>query len=84
MLKFSHPIFRSLAFTGLFLGFSTTSSAQHSEFDTTIVGQYDVPWALEFLPDHRLLLSEMKPALATRLEQQLPALNWSCLAVAAN
>jgi glucose/arabinose dehydrogenase len=63
MLKFSHPIFRSLAFTGLFLGFSTTSSAQHSEFDISIVGQYDVPWALEFLPDHRLLLSEMKGAL---------------------
>ena len=33
-------------------------SAQHAEFELTTIGQFDVPWALEFLPDERLLISE--------------------------
>jgi glucose/arabinose dehydrogenase len=32
--------------------------AQHAELTVTSVGQFDVPWALEFLPDKRLLISE--------------------------
>jgi len=37
--------------------------AQHSEFDVTTMGQFDEPWALEFLPDGRLLISEVGGAL---------------------
>ena len=33
-------------------------SAQHPEFEITTIGQFDVPWALEFLPDERLLITE--------------------------
>ncbi len=65
MLKFSNPFFRLFALAGLFFGLnlSNGASAQSSEFDTTIVGQYQAPWALEFLPDNRLLLSEMAGAI---------------------
>ena len=34
-------------------------NAQHPEFTVTTVGQFDEPWALEFLPDGRLLVSEV-------------------------
>ena len=34
-------------------------NAQHAEFTVTTVGQFDEPWALEFLPDGRLLVSEV-------------------------
>ncbi len=34
-------------------------NAQHPEFTVTTVGQFDEPWALEFLPDSRLLVSEV-------------------------
>jgi len=37
--------------------------AQHAEFTLTTVGQFDEPWALEFLPDGRLLISEVGGAL---------------------
>ena len=37
--------------------------AQHPEFTVTTVGQFDEPWALEFLPDDRLLISEVWGAL---------------------
>ncbi len=37
--------------------------AQHAEFTVTTVGQFDEPWALEFLPDDRLLISEVGGAL---------------------
>jgi len=37
--------------------------AQHTEFTVTTVGQFDEPWALEFLPDGRLLISEVGGAL---------------------
>lgn len=37
--------------------------AQHAEFTITTVGQFDEPWALEFLPDGRLLISEVGGAL---------------------
>ena len=33
-------------------------NAQYAEFNVTTVGQFDEPWALEFLPDGRLLISE--------------------------
>ncbi|MBH97481.1 MAG: glucose dehydrogenase [Rhodospirillaceae bacterium] len=32
--------------------------AQNSDFTTTRHGQFDIPWALEFLPDGRLMISE--------------------------
>ena len=37
--------------------------AQHAEFDVTTVGQFDEPWALEFLPDGQLLVSEVGGAI---------------------
>jgi glucose/arabinose dehydrogenase len=37
--------------------------AQHAEFTVTTVGQFEEPWALEFLPDGRLLISEAAGAL---------------------
>ena len=37
--------------------------AQHAEFTVTTVGQFDEPWALEFLPDDRLLISEVGGSL---------------------
>ena len=37
--------------------------AQHAEFTLTTVGQFEEPWALEFLPDGRLLISEAAGAL---------------------
>ena len=37
--------------------------AQHVEFTVSTVGQFDEPWALEFLPDGGLLISEMGGAL---------------------
>jgi glucose/arabinose dehydrogenase len=37
--------------------------AQYDEFTVTTVGQFDEPWALEFLPDGRLLISEVGGAL---------------------
>ncbi len=32
--------------------------AQHAEFEVTQAGRFETPWALEFLPDGRLLVSE--------------------------
>ncbi len=37
--------------------------AQQTEFNVTTVGQFEQPWALEFLPDGRLLISEAAGAL---------------------
>jgi glucose/arabinose dehydrogenase len=37
--------------------------AQAAEFTVTTVGQFEEPWALEFLPDGRLLISEAAGAL---------------------
>ena len=37
--------------------------AQHSDFSLTSMGQFDEPWSLEFLPDGRLLISEVGGAL---------------------
>ena len=37
--------------------------AQYDDFTVTTVGQFDEPWALEFLPDGRLLVSEVGGAL---------------------
>jgi glucose/arabinose dehydrogenase len=37
--------------------------AQHPEFTVTTIAQFDEPWALEFLPDGRLLISEAGGAL---------------------
>src|SRR5690606_36546082 len=37
--------------------------AQNSAFDAEPVAQFDEPWAMEFLPDGRLLVSEKRGAL---------------------
>lgn len=42
---------------------SACVSAQSDEFVVTTVGQFEEPWALEFLPDGRLLVSEMVGAI---------------------
>jgi len=41
------------------IGANVSLHAQHAEFTVTTVGQFDEPWALEFLPDGRLLVSEV-------------------------
>ena len=43
-----------------------TAHAQHADFTVTELERYEVPWALEFLPDGRLLISEMAGALKLR------------------
>ena len=40
--------------------------AQHAEFTVTEYERYAEPWALEFLPDGRLLISEMAGTLKLR------------------
>ncbi len=52
-------IFAIAAYTGP----SESLYAQHAEFTVTTVGQFDEPWALEFLSDGRLLVSEVGGAL---------------------
>ena len=39
------------------------SLAQNAAFTTTEIAQFDEPWAMEFLPDGRLLVSERRGAL---------------------
>lgn len=63
MLKVGKSVLTPIKLAGLMLGLSTIANAQSSEFEVAVLGQYDVPWALEFLPDDRLLLSEMPGAL---------------------
>jgi glucose/arabinose dehydrogenase len=48
---------------GVLLGAHTALQAQNAEFTVTTVAQLNEPWALEFLPDGRLLISEVKGAL---------------------
>lgn len=42
---------------------SSAALAQHSAFTMTEVADFESPWALEFLPDGRLLVSEQRGAL---------------------
>jgi len=49
-----------------FLGYRGTLYAQNDEFVVTEYERYAEPWALEFLPDGRLLISEMGGALKLR------------------
>ena len=46
-----------------FFGPNACLDAQHAEFTVTDLGRFEQPWALEFLPDGRLLLSEMEGAI---------------------
>jgi glucose/arabinose dehydrogenase len=52
-----------LILAGLLFTFSAISNAQNPEFKITRLGQFESPWALEFLPDGRILISEMGGAL---------------------
>ena len=42
-----------------YLSVGACLNAQHADFTTTEMGRFEQPWALEFLPDERLLVSEM-------------------------
>jgi aldose sugar dehydrogenase len=44
-------------------GASTAASAQSQPFTTTELANFQVPWALEFLPDGRLLVTEQRGAI---------------------
>jgi len=46
--------------TSLFFAQKGVSQSAHLDFITTTVEQYDSPWAIEFLPDNRILVSEMR------------------------
>jgi glucose/arabinose dehydrogenase len=46
-----------------YLSVGACLNAQHADFTTTEMGRFEQPWALEFLPDDRLLVSEMVGAL---------------------
>ena len=48
------------------LGWLGALHAQDEAFTVTTFGQFEEPWALEFLPDGRLLISEMVGALKLR------------------
>lgn len=63
MSKVGKSVLGPIRLVTLMLGLSSIANAQYSDFEVTVLGQYDVPWALEFLPDDRLLLSEMPGAL---------------------
>lgn len=51
---------------GLGMFGATGAHAQSEAFTVTTLGQFEVPWALEFLPDGRLLISEMGGKLKLR------------------
>ncbi len=63
--KFKTLVYSAFALTAC-AGTDGSLSAQHAEFTVTTVGQFDEPWALEFLPDGRLLISEAGGALKLR------------------
>ena len=44
-------------------GASTSAIAQNLPFTMTELADFDIPWALEFLPDGRLLVTEQRGAL---------------------
>jgi glucose/arabinose dehydrogenase len=60
---------RNNALSHLLLGLSLFAApygllqAQQTEFTSTMIGQFEEPWALEFLPDGRLLISEVGGSL---------------------
>ncbi len=62
--------FKALACSGLFLAACVNGDgavyAQFDEFTITTMGRFEEPWALEFLPDGRLLVSEVGGALKIR------------------
>jgi glucose/arabinose dehydrogenase len=45
------------------LGASTAAFAQSTPFTATELADYDIPWAMAFLPDGRLLVTEQRGAL---------------------
>ena len=48
---------------GFFLLSNTISAAQTEKFRITNIAKFDHPWALEFLPDGKILLTEMPGSL---------------------
>ena len=47
----------------LFVVHKGVAEDSNVDFVVETAGQYDLPWAIEFLPDNRILLSEMKGSL---------------------
>ena len=57
-------LFNSAVLIAAWFGLSSPNLAQpYEEFTLTEIEQFEAPWALEFLPDDRILLSEMRGAL---------------------
>src|SRR5690606_12849714 len=58
--------FKSSAFAvalGVGAGLSSSSLAQELPFTVTELADFDIPWAIELLPDGRALVSEQRGAL---------------------
>ena len=54
----------SLSFLlGLSIFCASISAAKNNEFRIENIGKFDHPWALEFLPDQKILLTEMRGSL---------------------
>jgi glucose/arabinose dehydrogenase len=49
-----------LLLAGLAVGAASSAAAQDLPFTVTQLADFDIPWALEFLPDGRLLVSEQR------------------------
>ena len=48
---------------GLSIFCASISAAKNNEFRIENIGKFDHPWALEFLPDQKILLTEMRGSL---------------------
>ena len=53
----------ALATTAVCAGPATPAVAQDLPFTVTEVADFDIPWAMAFLPDGRLLVTEQRGAL---------------------
>ncbi|HLF09717.1 MAG TPA: PQQ-dependent sugar dehydrogenase, partial [Gammaproteobacteria bacterium] len=54
---------KALAFAVALTACGASISSQSPAFTVTELANFDVPWAMEFLPDGRLLVSELRGAL---------------------
>ncbi|HSM35240.1 MAG TPA: PQQ-dependent sugar dehydrogenase [Longimicrobiales bacterium] len=75
MMRFGHPLLRwSLAATVLLAPASCGSAQAHWPFEAERVARFDDPWALAFLPDGQMLVTEKAGRLfrVTRTGQKAP------------
>lgn len=59
----SIPFFSTLLLVACGIGATSAAVADQKPFETTVVARFDEPWAMTFLPDGRLLVSEKKGVL---------------------